>query len=71
MQDTSLTAIAATMALTGTGIWPWNSTLSNKLTDAMYTTMPVNPINIRVTNYQLEPNNRRRRALLQVSHLLS
>jgi len=66
VQDTSLTAIAATMALTGTGIWPWTSDMSQNFTDAMYQTMPVKPINIRVTNTQLEPNNRRRRQLLQV-----
>ena len=43
--------------------------MSSKLTDAMYATMPVKPINIRVTNYQLQPNNRRRRQLLQVGVL--
>lgn len=43
--------------------------MSSKLTDAMYATMPVKPINIRVTNYQLQPNSRRRRQLLQVSIL--
>ncbi len=43
--------------------------MSDKLTSAMYQTMPVSPINIRVTKYYLQPNNRRRRMLLQVNAL--
>ena len=66
VQNSSLTAIAATMELFGTGIWPWTSDMSENFTDAMYQTMLVKPINIRMTNTQLEPGNWRRRQLLQV-----
>lgn len=66
VQDTSLTAIAATMALSGEQIWPFTADKQNKLTSALYATMPVKPIDIRVTSTQFEPNKRRRRNLLQV-----
>ena len=67
-QDSSLTAINATMALTGTNIWPMNSTMQDELTQALMATMPVTPINIRILNTELQPNtSRRRRQLLQVT----
>ena len=54
------------MVVTGTDIWPWNQTDSDKFTQALYATMPVKPINIRVTSTEFQPQNRRRRNLLQV-----
>ena len=54
------------MVVTGTDIWPWNQTDSDKFTEALYATMPVKPINIRVTSTEFQPQNRRRRNLLQV-----
>ena len=58
------------MVVTGTDIWPWNQTDSDKFTEALYATMPVTPINIRVTSTEFQPQNRRRRNLLQVGHLV-
>lgn len=70
MQDTSLTAIDATMYLTGQNLWPFTSDKQNMLVQSLYDDIQVKPIDIRVTKYSLEPNSRRLRHLLQVRTLL-
>lgn len=67
MQDSSLTAIDATMYLTGKNLWPFTDDKKAILVSALYDNIQVKPIDIRVTQDSLEPNNRRRsRHLLQV-----
>jgi hypothetical protein len=68
LQDSSLTAISATMYLSGPGLWPFNSTKQQILTDALYQDIGVSPIDIRITSFSLQDdssNSRRRRRLLQ------
>lgn len=66
-QDSSLTAIDATMYLTGKDLWPFTDAKQAILVSALYDNIMVKPIDIRVTKDSLESNSRRRsRMLLQV-----
>lgn len=67
MQDSSLTAVDATMYLTGKDLWPFTDAKKQILVNALYDDIQVKPIDIRVTKASLENNSRRRsRQLLQV-----
>ncbi|BDA43276.1 hypothetical protein COCOBI_04-2880 [Coccomyxa sp. Obi] len=67
--NSSLTAIDATLYLTGQDLWPFTDAKQAILVSALYDNIMVKPIDIRVTNSSLETNFRRRsRMLLQVSN---
>ena len=66
-QDSSLTAVDATMYLTGKDLWPFTDAKQSILVSALYDNIMVKPIDIRITKDSLESNSRRRsRMLLQV-----
>lgn len=70
-QDSSLTAVDATMYLTGKDLWPFTDAKQAILVSALYDNIMVKPIDIRITKDSLESNSRRRsRMLLQVSRQL-
>jgi hypothetical protein len=65
VQDTSLTAVSATMYLSGTNLWPFTADKQQIFVQALYNDIQVKPIDIRLTSDSLEQNSRRRQ-LLQV-----
>jgi hypothetical protein len=75
LQDSSLTAIDATMYLSGPALWPFDGHKQQVLTDSLYQDMGVKPIDIRVTSSSLQPadgaQRRLSRRLLQVPRRLA